>query len=196
MHVEPVITSNRSRAQPMSSSEIECIESTVVYRNRWMIVREDRIRREKAGEGTYGVVEKPDFAVIAAVEAESIHLVEQYRYPVRERFWELPQGSWESGSGDPLALAASELREETGLAARTMTHVGHLFMAYGYSTQGYDVFLATNLVPSPGKKDAEEEGLIAASFPIAEFESMVASGAIKDATTVAAYGLLKLKNLL
>lgn len=22
-----------------------------------------------------------------------VHLVEQYRYPVRERFWEFPQGS-------------------------------------------------------------------------------------------------------
>lgn len=78
----------------MSELEIKTAGSTVVYKNRWMTVREDSIVRSNGTSGIYGVVEKADFAVIAAVREESIYLVEQYRYPVRGRFWELPQVSF------------------------------------------------------------------------------------------------------
>jgi ADP-ribose diphosphatase len=37
-------------------------------------------------------------------------------------------------------LARGELQEETGLRAAKMIEVGHLFEAYGYSTQGYHLF--------------------------------------------------------
>ena len=129
----------------MSKPEIETIGSSVVYKNRWMTVREDSIVRADGSLGLYGVVEKPDFAVIAAVSDGEIYLVEQYRYPVQGRFWELPQGSWEDQTVDPLALAKAELREETGLTASSMLHAGRLFEAYGYSSQAFDVFLANEL---------------------------------------------------
>ena len=47
-----------------------------------------------------------------------LHLAEQFRYPVKGRYWELPQGSWEQApEADPLEVAHGELREETGLDA-------------------------------------------------------------------------------
>ena len=170
--------------------------SNIVYRNRWMTVREDTVRRANGEEGIYGVVEKPDFAVIAAIDEERIYLVQQFRYPVGGRYWELPQGSWEQADVDPVRLAASELREETGLEAASMTHVGHLFLAYGYSTQGYDVFVARQLKQLDPRMDAEEHGLVARAFDLRTVEEMIATGLIKDATTVAAFGLLRLKCLL
>jgi len=49
--------------------------------------------RRDGSEGIYGIVEKPDFVVIVPLENDSrIHLVQQYRYPVRARYWEFPQG--------------------------------------------------------------------------------------------------------
>jgi ADP-ribose pyrophosphatase len=162
-----------------------------------MRVREDTIRRANGDEGIFGVVEKPDFAVIVPVDQGCIYLVEQYRYPVEGRFWELPQGSWEDRPVvDPYVLATAELREETGLLAASMTHVGHLFTAYGYSNQGYDVFLASGLTTGERALDAEEEGLISRAFTKRETERMILDGVIKDATTVASIGLLKLKNLI
>ncbi len=60
------------------------------------------------------------------------------------RYWE--QGAWEQKPGaDPLEVARSELREETGLDADRMIYAGHLFEAYGYSNQGYHVYLTTGL---------------------------------------------------
>jgi len=180
----------------VSKREIEATGTRVVYKNRWMSVREDAIVRADGGTGLYSVVEKPDFAVIAAVAGDEIYLVEQYRYPVQARFWELPQGSCDDQSVDPLILAKAELREETGLTAWSMRHAGRLFLGYGYSTQAYDVFLATDLTPGKTQIDTEELGLVSKAFKLDRVERMIVDGAIKDGTTVAAFGLLRLKGLL
>jgi ADP-ribose pyrophosphatase len=180
----------------VSKPEIETLDSTVVYKNRWMSVREDAIVRADGSTGLYSVVDKPDFAVIAAVSDGEIHLVEQYRYPVKVRFWEMPQGSWEEQTVDPRVLAKAELREETGLIAGSMQHAGRLYLAYGYSSQAYDVFLASDLQPGENQLDAEEVGLIARAFKLGRFEDMLKDGTIRDATTVAAYGLLRMKGML
>jgi len=180
----------------VTKPEIETTGSTVVYKNRWMTLREDAIVRADGSTGLYSVVEKPDFAVIAAVSDGEIHLVEQFRYPVQARFWELPQGSWEDQTVDPLELAKAELREETGLTAGSMMHAGRLFLAYGYSRQAYDIFLATELVKGETQLDVEELGLISKPFKLEDVEDMIRDGRIMDATTVAALGFLRLSGLL
>ncbi len=178
-------------------SEIETLASEVVYTNRWMTVREDRVRRSTGSEGIYGVVEKQDFVAILPIDDGVIHLVEQYRYPVKQRYWEIPQGSWESDpEADPGKVALGELREETGLIANSMTYIGHTFQAYGYSNQGCHIYLASDFNTSVQDLDEEEQGLITQGVALAEFESMIIDGVIKDVTTINAYGLAKLKALI
>ena len=110
--------------------EIETIGTRVAYENKWMTVREDKVRRVSGAEGIYGVVDKPDFVAIIPIHKGHIHLVEQYRYPVEGRYWEIPQGSWEGNpKADNSIVAAGELKEETGLVAGTMEYVGHIFQA-------------------------------------------------------------------
>lgn len=151
----------------MADKEITRTSTRIAYQNRWMTVREDEVVRANGSAGIFGVAEKPDFAVVAAVDNGHICLVKQYRYPAQGRFWELPQGSWEQDTLDPLLLARAELEEETGIVARSMIHAGHLFLAYGFSTQGYDVFFASDLEYGAPKLDMEEHGLIARRFKIA-----------------------------
>ena len=88
------------------------------------------------------------------------------------------------------------MREETGLVAARMTYVGHLFEAYGYSNQGYHIFLASGLRRGPRGSEREEQDLVTQVFPISEVERMIRNVEIKDATTIAALGLLRLKGLL
>jgi 8-oxo-dGTP pyrophosphatase MutT (NUDIX family) len=177
------------------AEEIATTASRVVYENRWMRLREDRIRRADGVPGLYGVVEKPDFAVVVPVDAGRVHLVQQYRYPVRGRFWEFPQGMSDPDDPDPLACARRELREETGLEADRILEAGGLFLAYGFCTQAYRVFLATGLRRGAAAPDPEEHGLVARDFALAELEAMLRDGTIRDATTVAAFGLLRLRGL-
>ena len=77
----------------INSDEIQTLDSKVVYQNRWMTVREDTIGRDDGYRGIYGVVDKPDFVVVIAIEGEDVYLVEQYRYPVKGRHLEFPQGA-------------------------------------------------------------------------------------------------------
>ena len=176
-------------------AEIEQIESRIVYRNRWMSVREDRVRRADGSDGVYGVVEKNDFAVIAAIRDGQVRLVEQFRYPVGSRQWELPQGSWEGEGIDAEALARSELQQETGLVAQSMAHIGRLFLAHGFCTQRYDVFLATGLTQHDAQLEPEEAGLCSRWYSLTEVDNMIRAGVIQDATTVAALALLRLNVL-
>jgi ADP-ribose pyrophosphatase len=173
--------------------EIRPIASRVVYANRWMTVREDAVERANGSRGVFGVVDKPDFALVIPSTPTGFWLVEQYRYPVQERYWEFPQGSWEGTSDvDPAVLAAGELEEETGLRAGTMRHLGQLYGAYGYSTQGFEVFLATELAEGPTRRSVEEADLQAAEVTTAEFIAMIQAGKVKDASTLAAYSLFLL----
>lgn len=178
----------------MPRPEIETLTSREVYRNRWLAVREDEIRRADGGRGVYGVVSKPDFAAIVPWESEGITLVQQYRYPVGLRRWELPQGNWPEGDADPEELARGELAEETGLRAAHVEKLGYLHLAYGFCDQGYHAFLATGLTRGERDLDPEEVGLVARRFPLAEMRLMIVEGEITDATTVAVLGLLALKH--
>ena len=178
-------------------NEIETLDSKVVYQNKWMTVREDRIRRPSGAEGIYGVVDKPDFVAILPIQDDHIHIVGQYRYPIRKWCWEIPQGSWESEPDtDHRLLAAGELREETGLIAQSFTYVGYTHEAYGHSSQGCHIYLASDFEMAEQQLDEEEEGLLTKSISIEEFEGMLISGEIRDAATITAYGLAKLKKLI
>ncbi len=75
--------------------------------------------------------------MIIPLDGDLVHLVEQYRYPVRARRWEFPQGTVpDRADADPVALAARELREETGLVAGQLRLLGMLDVAPGMSALG------------------------------------------------------------
>ncbi|MDI6098822.1 NUDIX hydrolase [Actinoplanes sp. NEAU-A12] len=173
---------------------MERVDSRVVYENPWMVVREDEIRRPDGTPGIFGVVEKPDFALVLPRWQDGFWLVEQFRYPVGRRAWEFPQGSWGRGaSGDQASLARQELAEETGLQAASLTHLGHLFEAYGFSTQGFDVYLAEGLTEGEPDREPSEQDMIHRAFTDQEIDGMILSGQIVDAPSLAALTLFRLR---
>ena len=175
-----------------ASQSIATLSSREIYRNHWMRVREDQILRTNGMPGIYGVVEKDDAAIILPIDGGRIWLVEQFRYTIQERALELPQGGWEMEAVDPEELARGELKEELGLHAASMTHLGTLWIAYGFCRQRQHVFLATGLTPIEREPDPEEHDLIVRSVPIAEFEEMMVSGRIRDNCTLSAWGLYRM----
>jgi 8-oxo-dGTP pyrophosphatase MutT (NUDIX family) len=178
-------------------ADLATISTRTVYENRWMRVKEDRIRRRDGSEGIYGFVEKPDFVVVAPIQDGIVHMVQQFRYPIGQRQWELPQGGWEGRpEATPEQVARGELEEETGLVADRMQEVGHLFPLYGTATQSYRIFLATGLGPGQRRPDPEEQDLVPGAFPLGVVEAMILDGAIRDAATVAALGILRLRGLI
>ncbi|WP_413699076.1 ADP-ribose pyrophosphatase [Psychromonas sp. KJ10-10] len=176
---------------------IKTISSTVKYENRWITVHEDIIERLSGAKGLYGFVEKIDFVAVLAIEDGYIHLVEQYRYPIKQRSLELPMGSWtDSPNADPLELVAGELQEETGYQAANIEKIGFHHVDNGTSTQGCHIFLATGLKFIGKKLDPEEEDLVSIKLSLADFEKQIVDGIILDACTIASYSLAKLKGLI
>ncbi|WP_420236532.1 NUDIX domain-containing protein [Telmatobacter bradus] len=168
---------------------IATLSSREVYRNHWMRVHEDQILRSNGKPGIYGVVEKDESAIILPIDGDRIWLVEQYRYAIKQRALELPQGGWEMEISDPEELARGELKEELGLQAETMTYLGALWIAYGFCRQKQHVFLATQLSETAKDPDPEEHDLEVCSMSIAEFEDKILDGTIMDQCTVSAWGL-------
>ncbi|RRA49073.1 NUDIX hydrolase [Acidipila sp. EB88] len=170
---------------------IKTLASREVYRNAWMRVREDDIERSNGKRGIYGVVEKDPCAVIIPLAGDTLYLVQQYRYTVQEVCLEFPQGGWEAPDVDIRELAAGELREETGLRAGSLDYLGPMWIAYGFCNQQQHAFLATDLTQGETDFDPEEHDLSLHTVSVAEFEHMLLSGRIKDACTIAAWGLYK-----
>ena len=141
-------------------SEIVRTDRRMVYRNRWMTVWEDQVVFPDGSSGIYGCVDKSDFALIVPFDGSGFYLVEQYRYPVVGRYWEFPQGSIESAPEmDVLEVAKQELKEEAGLAAESFEVLGKLYEAYGFSNQGFTVFLATELRRGKSSPEISETGM-------------------------------------
>ena len=168
---------------------ITTVSSREVYRNRWLRLREDQILRSNGKTGIYSVVEKDECAIILPIDKGRVWLVEQFRYTIQERALELPQGGWEMDVENPEELARGELKEETGLQAAQMTYLGFMWIAYGFARQKQHVFLAAGLTQSEFDRDEEEHDLTVRAVTVEEVERMMLDGTIRDASTVAAWGL-------
>ncbi len=168
---------------------IRQVSSRVVYRNRWMTVREDEIERSNGARGIYGVVEKCDSAIVIALNGEIVYLAEQFRYALGMNSLEFPQGSLERNDVHPQHIAREELQAETGLIAEKLEYLGEIYIACGYANQKTHAFLATGLTPSAGQRDAEEHDLAVRKMSRADLQSLIASNVIRDAQTLAAWAL-------
>ena len=99
-----------------------------------------------------------------------------------------------TGSPANLAeLARLELEQETGLRARELVRLGCLHTAHGLTDQAGHFYLATGLEPGTPELETEEQDLCQAWVPRARFEEMIGEGLITDDASVAAYGLLLLR---
>lgn len=164
-----------------------------MYRNAWISLREDRIRRPDGSDGVYSVVDKPTYALVIAVDGDRVALVEQYRYPLRMRRWEFPQGTAPGlAETDPAEVAARELREETGLRAACIRQIGRLDVAPGLSSQRGAVFVATGVTAGEHAREHEEQDMRSAWFTRSAVEAMMRAGEITDSQSIAAYALLLL----
>lgn len=174
-------------------NHIARLASREVYRNNWMTLREDDIRRPDGSDGVYAVVDKPNYALVIARDGDRIRLVEQFRYPLGLRRWEFPQGTApDQPHLEPVDLAARELREETGLRAAEYVALGQLDVAPGMSSQRGWVFLATNLTEGDHDREHEEQDMHSEWFTRERVEQMMRAGEITDAQSIAAWALLLL----
>jgi len=156
------------------------------YENPWIRVREDEVVRPDGSPGVYGVVEvrSPAVFVVAVTDADEVVLVTVDRYPTGRRGPEVPAGG--SDGQDLLRAAQRELREETGLAARSWRALGAVDSLNRIAAAPGRVFLATGL-HEVGGAETEVEGITEVRrVPLAELVAMLARGEVTDNETLGA----------
>ncbi|MBK5216785.1 MAG: NUDIX hydrolase [Propionibacteriales bacterium] len=144
------------------------------------------------GEEHARTVVRPNGAVgiVALDDADRILLVEQYRHPVRRRLLEIPAGTLDVAGESSQRAAARELSEEADICAVSWNRILNLYATPGYSTEGWEVFLASGLSPTPVEdrttRVAEEADMRQLWVPFSDALGAVFEARIADSMTVAA----------
>ena len=131
----------------MERNPWQIMDSNVKYENAWIRVIEHEVMTPAQKEGIYGVVEFKNkaIAILPLDEDYNTWLVGQYRFPMQQYEWEVPEGG-SPVNETPLETAKRELAEEVGLVATeyifiqevqlsncTTNEIGFIFVAKGLS---------------------------------------------------------------
>lgn len=168
-----------------TKSPWQTLSTREMYDNAWISVREDTVIRPDGKQGIYGVVHFKNIAIgILTLEDDFIYLVGQYRYPLNQYSWEIPEGGCQEGE-DPLDAAQRELEEETGLRAASWEKMGEAHLSNSVSDELAIWFLATELTQGEHKPEGTEQ-LKIRRVRFHEALEMALTGGITDALSLLA----------
>jgi ADP-ribose pyrophosphatase len=166
------------------------LDSEIVYDNQWISVRHENVINPSGNMGIYGKVHYKNRAIgVVPIDTDgNTYLVGQYRYPLNEYSWEIPEGG---GPFDetPLESAKRELLEETGLIAHQWTRFAKVHLSNSVSDEVGYLYLAQELIQAEQQPE-ETEQLKIWKLPLTEAIQMVMDNKITDSLSVMA--LLKI----
>lgn len=164
----------------MSSLAETTLESKQLLNGALLKVFRDDVRLPDDQTGIREWIDHPGAsAVVPLFEDGSVLLIEQFRYPPRQTFIEVPAGKLDMPGEDPIEVAARELEEETGWRAERLESLSSLFPCIGYSNEVIHFFVARDL--TRGTQDLSEgEHVRVVRMPFAEAVARARRGEVKD----------------
>jgi 8-oxo-dGTP pyrophosphatase MutT (NUDIX family) len=170
------------------------LQSEMVHESPWIAVTKHDVLNPAGNPGTYSVVHFKNLAIGVLVldSSNNTWLVGQYRYPIDQYTWEIPEGGGDP-KVDPLESAKRELKEETGIEADSWLKIQEMHLSNSASDEFCVLFLARDL--RFGKSEPEEtEELEVRKMPFEELYKLVLNAKVTDSLTVTA--VLKVKLLM
>lgn len=168
-------------------------DSKEIYANPWIQVTEFQVLNPSGNPGIYGVVHFENLAIgVVPYENGYIWMVGQYRYPLKQFSWEIPEGGGKL-TEQPLNTAKRELKEETGMTAHKYEKIVEMHLSNSVSDEFAIVYLATDLAHGEAEPE-ESEQLFVKKILLEDAYQLVEEGKITDSMTVAAiYKMMLLK---
>ena len=166
--------------------------SRQIYQNNWIGLTEFDVINPNGGPGIYGKIHYKNIAVgvLPLDDALNTYLVGQYRFPLDQYSWEIPEGGGDP-LVEPLESAKRELLEETGLEAKDWTLLLQLHLSNSVSDELAILYLARQLTQHTPMPE-ETEKLSIKKLPFEEVYRMMQQGSITDAMSVAVILQVKL----
>ena len=163
----------------------QVVSSDRIFDGKLINVRVDRLGLPDGTSYTREIVEYGVAVVLVPVDADGrLLMVRQYRHPTGAWLLELPAGGVDRTDASFEAAAQRELREETGHRG-TLTRIGGMYLAPGYSEEYQHIYAATGLVEDALEAD-EDEDLVLERVPLDDALALVDKGEIRDAKSIAA----------
>jgi 8-oxo-dGTP pyrophosphatase MutT (NUDIX family) len=162
------------------------LDQKEVYENSWIRLTEFQVINPSGGKGIYGKVHFKHIAVgVIPLDANrNTWLVGQYRFPLDQYSWEIPEGGGRMDE-DPLEAAKRELLEETGLVAENWTKILTMHLSNSVSDELAVIYLAGKLEQKRPEPE-ETEQLVIKKLHFDEAVRMLDEGKITDSMSVAA----------
>lgn len=141
-----------------------------------LTIKKQKVRRD--------IVSHPGVAAILAFDEEGkVILVKQHRFS-HGYVLEIPAGTLDNGES-PKDCAFREIKEETGYAAKKMTHLISYFPSISYNMEEVHCYLASNI--KKGKQNFDNDEFITVEkMELTKLIKMIQSGKIKDSKTICA----------
>lgn len=170
----------------------ETIDSEEIYNGKILRLIKDKVLLENGKTALREVIRHCGAAAVLPFDGEgNAYFVEQFRYPVGQKLFEVPAGKIDLGE-TPLECAKRELAEECGLFAEEWVELGPVFTSPGFCDEAIWLFSAKKLSETTASPD-EDEFLNVVKIPFSEAVKMVRSGKIPDLKTQAL--VLRAENL-
>ena len=178
---------------PQGKNSWQTLSETLVFETPWIKVSEHKVLNPAGNPGIYGKVSFKNLAigVVPIDEDGYTWLVGQWRYPLNQYSWEIPEGGGPHGI-DPLISAKRELKEETGLIAANYSELCRMHTSNSVSDELAIIYLATQLKQGDAEPE-ESEDLMIKRIKLEDAVEMVMNGEITDSLSMIA--LLKIKIL-
>lgn len=165
------------------------LTSKLVYDGKLLKVYEDSVRLPDGKTARREWIQHPGAVIIIALlDAQTVIMERQFRYPLGRHFYELPAGKIEPGEA-PLATAQRELVEECGYTAASWRHLTTLHPCIGYADERFELYLARDLT-HVGRELDEGEFLDVMPMTLADVRRDIREGRITDVKVVTGLAML------
>lgn len=162
-----------------------------MYESPWIRVDRSDVINPAGNPAVYSVVHFKNYAIgILPIDKDyNIWLVGQFRYPLNEYSWEIPEGGGPF-KDTPVESAQRELKEEVGIVAKNYKEFQRLHLSNSATDELAITFLATDLSFEESEPE-ESEVLQIKKLHLDEAFNLCMQNKITDAISVAA--ILKAK---